>query len=72
MTDQPCPHDAQLLRLAADDYGERDFLLHVESCPACQKRLATLRHEISRLRRAVRGALFSPPPHRNGSEPTDR
>jgi hypothetical protein len=69
MSDHPCPHDAQLLRLAADDYAERELLLHVESCPICQKRLTTLRHEISRLRRAVQSALPSPAPHRNATSP---
>jgi hypothetical protein len=52
--------------LAADDYAERDLLLHVEACADCQQRLANLREEITRLRRAAQSAFPTPAPHRNG------
>jgi hypothetical protein len=57
----PCPSDDELLAAATEPLRMGEFSRHVESCPACQRRLAQLGAEVSALRSLTRDWSPSPP-----------
>lgn len=58
----PCPDEAVLLALAADDAAAPEVRSHVAACASCRRKLRRLKAEILHLRSSIKLAPKPAPP----------